>query len=88
MIEIAKTKTGYRTVINCDVCMERITDVGMAVAVRFTSGIAWHLHKGKCHDRAERMVPVFKSGFMELSEHLDQMNHNTRLDVGTQEAAT
>lgn len=82
MIQIIKVDGGYRSVIECDVCMEAITNVDMAVAVRFTTGAVWHLHKGKCHDQAERMVPVFRRGWMELREHIDQIEHNTRLPAG------
>lgn len=84
MIQIIHDEHGYRSVIECDVCMEQITDARMAVAVRFTTGAAWHLHKGACHDRAERMVPAFRRGFMELCEHLAQLDSNTRLPAGSE----
>jgi len=83
MIEIIEIEHGYRTIITCDVCHERIVDARMAVAVRWSHGSVWHLHKGKaCHDRAERMVPAFRRGFMELREHIEQIDHNTRLPAG------
>lgn len=82
MIQIIKIDAGYRTVVTCDVCDQAITDAGMAVAVRFSHGSVWHLHKGECHDRAERMVPAFRRGFMELQEHISQIEHNTRLTAG------
>jgi hypothetical protein len=82
VIQIIKVDGCYRSVIQCDVCMELILDARMAVAVRFSHGSVWHLHKGECHDRAERMVPVFRQGFMELQEHIEQIDHNTRLAAG------
>ena len=82
MIEIIEVANGYRSVLKCDVCMELIRDARMAVAVRFSHGSVWHLHKGECHDRAERMVPAFRRGFMELQEHIEQIDHNTRLPAG------
>lgn len=84
MLQIIEVEHGYRTVVECDVCMEQINDARMAVAVRFSHGAAWHLHKGKCHDRAERMVPAFRHGFMELREHIAQIEHNTRLPSGSE----
>ena len=78
MIQIIEVEGGYRTVVNCDVCIERIADARMAVAVRFGHGSVWHLHKGQCHDRAERMVPALRRGFMELREHIAQIEHNTQ----------
>jgi hypothetical protein len=78
MVQIIEVQSGYRTVVTCDVCREHIADARMAVAVRFPHGSVWHLHKGQCHDRAERMVPAFRRGFMELREHMAQMRHNTR----------
>jgi len=82
MIQIIEVEGGYRTVVTCDVCAERIADAHMAVALRFGHGTAWHIHKGECHDRAERMVPTFRRGFMELMEHIEQIYHNTRLPAG------
>ena len=82
MIEIIEVKSGYRSIVSCNVCMEPITDARMAVAVRFSDGSVWHLHKGACHDQAERMVPAFRRGFMELREHMEQIEHNTRLPAG------
>lgn len=87
MIEIIKVEGGYRSIVSCDVCLEPITDARMAVAVRFSHGSVWHLHKGQCHSRAERMVPAFRRGFMELEEHLAQIDHNTRLTGGATEEA-
>lgn len=82
MLQIIEVESGYRSIVRCDVCQEPITDSRMAVAVRFSHGSVWHLHKGECHDRAERMVPVFRRGFMELEEHIDQIEHNTRRPPG------
>ena len=82
MIQIIKADGFYRSIVQCDVCLEPITDADMAVAVRFSHGAVWHLHKGECHDRAERMVPVFRCGFLELREHIAQIEHNTRLPAG------
>jgi hypothetical protein len=82
MIEIIEVEGGFRSVLKCDVCMELIRDARMAVAVRFSHGSVWHLHKGDCHSRAERMVPAFRRGFMELREHIEQIDHNTRLPAG------
>lgn len=84
MIQIIKVEAGYRTIVRCDVCQELILDARMAVAVRFGHGTAWHLHKGVCHSRAERMVPAFRRGFMELREHIAQIEHNTRQPAGSQ----
>lgn len=82
MIQIIEVEGGFRTVVECDVCHELVTDAGMAVAVRFAHGAVWHLHKRECHDRAERMVPAFRRGFMELREHISQIEHNTRQPAG------
>lgn len=82
MIEMIDAEGGLCSVVRCDVCMELIRDNRMAVAVRFSHGSVWHLHKRECHTRAERMVPVFRRGFMELREHLAQIEHNTRLPIG------
>ncbi|MFN6191797.1 MAG: hypothetical protein ACK48S_12855 [Planctomycetia bacterium] len=83
MLQIIEVEGGYRSIVSCDVCLEPITDARMAVAVRFSHGSVWHLHKNKCHDRAERMVPAFRRGFMELREHIDQIGHNTRRPAST-----
>lgn len=82
MLQIIEAEGGYRTVVRCDVCLQHIADAAMAVAVRFPHDAVWHLHKGRCHDKAERMVPAFCQGFMELREHIEQIDHNTRLTAG------
>jgi hypothetical protein len=77
MLQIIEIDTGYRSVVACDICGHQIDDAGMAVAVRFTDGNVWHLHKGRCHDQAERAVPAFRIGFLELRHHLAQIEHHT-----------
>lgn len=82
MIQIIEVPTGYRTVVKCDVCGDLIVDDRMAVALRFPHDTVWHVHKGECHNLAERRVPAFRRGFMELREHIAQIEHNTRLPAG------
>jgi hypothetical protein len=75
MIHISRTLTGYASVITCDVCARTIADAGMAAALRAADGIAIHVHKGACHDRAEKHLA--RGGWMELIEHIEQLAANS-----------
>jgi hypothetical protein len=77
MIQIIRERGCRVSVITCNECGERITDSSMAAALDGPGDAAWHVHKGRCHDLAERAAGA--RGWMELREHIEQITSNSQL---------
>jgi hypothetical protein len=77
MIQIIRHRSRYVSVVTCDTCGKRITDSTMAAALDGPGRVAWHVHKGRCHDDAERRARAH--GWMTLRDHLDQIVHNSQM---------
>lgn len=77
MIKIVRHGSRYMSVVTCDTCGKRIIDSTMAAALDGPGQVAWHVHKGRCHDDAERRARAH--GWMTLRDHLDQIAHNSQL---------
>ena len=79
MISIVKVDGGVRSVILCDHCKQPILDARLAVALVDELGErhALHAHKGACHKEVEKTC-FFRTGFLELQEHLIQLVQNSR----------
>lgn len=73
MITIITTTTGRKSVFICDYCEHPIYDATRAVAF-IDSNEMKHAHKGNCHVKAAKEGIT---GFMELTEHLAQLQHNS-----------
>ena len=85
MILVQFKNAGYAAVIVCDICQQRISDGGLAVAVfphvdHESSELlpVLHAHKGPCHHAAEAKLGG-NTGWEELANHLLEMAHNSGL---------
>jgi hypothetical protein len=87
MILVQFKNAWYAAVIVCDICQQRISDGGLAVAVfrhidHESSELlpVLHAHKGPCQDAAEaKLGGKENTGQEELANHLLQMAHNSGL---------
>ncbi len=75
-------------VFACDVCGEAITDVGAGAVVFRGLGVGedellelMHVHKGRCHDRAEARMTGSSGPWHELSDHVSEIIAEVGIDV-------
>jgi hypothetical protein len=74
-------------IVVCDVCSDMIADFTEGAAVFLGSApensklCCIHVHKGKCHDKAEEGME--DSGWEELGAHIAYILHNLRITPDT-----
>lgn len=75
--------------IVCDICGEKVSGNGAAVLTRDvpekTFGPVLHVHKGKCHDAAEKQFQDkgMDDAWDELGDHMVQLFLNAGFDEST-----
>ena len=88
MIAVLTINGRSAPVLVCDSCCERITDAGMAAAVfqpaseRTELQPVLHVHKGRCHDKADAKCGGRTGGnWVELDRHLLQLFLNSGVNA-------